>query len=202
MDFPSKNSNFSNFISESDKFKLKEEIFKKKILNLKQKEKFINQLPYNEDTPRLAFTTNTSCKQKVQNWFQFGFIVGSMWSIASNKFAFGLESGLSPIQFTRHLLKMSVLLGVILAPFGLMSQRCQINNRNDMTTQEIREIVFNKLSRDYDLYDHLDALLELKGKYSLFEMEQLNKELRERRRNVTIENMEKVREIREKKKFL
>ena len=46
------NFQIDNFISEKDVNKIKYEMYKRHIENLQEKEKFIMNLPYSEDTPR------------------------------------------------------------------------------------------------------------------------------------------------------
>ena len=44
------------------------------------------------------------------------------------------------------------------------------------------------------MYDHIDALLDLKDKYSLYELEQVQKEWKLKRMKIGVENLEKFRE--------
>jgi hypothetical protein len=71
---------------------------------------------------------------------------------------------------------------------------CQSYNRGDFANSTLEEETFKFLIEKCDIYDHIDAILDLKDKYSLYEMEQLNKERRIKRDNIVVENMEHIRD--------
>jgi hypothetical protein len=65
-----------------------------------------------------------------------------------------------------------------------------------MAPSDFEQEIYRTLVEKCDIYDHIDAILDLRTKYSLFEMEQLNKEIRSRNMEIISENMEKLRDIR------
>jgi hypothetical protein len=65
-----------------------------------------------------------------------------------------------------------------------------------MSSSTDEEEVFKYLIEKCDIYDHIDALLELKDKYTIYELEQLQKEFKIQNSKITAENMEKFREKR------
>ena len=75
-------------------------------------------------------------------------------------------------------------------------QSCQSVNRGDMTPSDLEQEIFRTLVNKCDLYDHLDALLDLKEKYSLYEIEQLNKEISQQKSEIISENMDILKEMR------
>ncbi len=86
--------------------------------------------------------------------------------------------------------------------FDFLHPLCQANNRGDMANSSYEEEVFRYLIEKCDIYDHIDALLDLKDKYTIFELEQLQKEFKLKNTKIGVENLEKFREIRrENEKF-
>jgi hypothetical protein len=71
---------------------------------------------------------------------------------------------------------------------------CQAINRGDMGISTLEEETFKYLIEKCDIYDHIDAILDLKDKYSLYEFEQIQKEWKLKKMNIVVENMEKIRE--------
>lgn len=56
------------------------------------------------------------------------------------------------------------------------------------------EDTFKFLIEKCDIYDHIDALLHLKDKYTLYELEQIKKEWELKNMKVSVENLEKFRD--------
>ena len=53
-----------------------------------------------------------------------------------------------------------------------------------------QEFIYRELLKKSDIYDNIDALLDLKHKYSKFELEQLRKEKKARKDFIVVENAE------------
>jgi len=62
-----------------------------------------------------------------------------------------------------------------------------------MGISTLEEETFKYLIEKCDIYDNIDAILDLKDKYSLYELEQLQKEWKIKRMNIVVENMENIR---------
>lgn len=73
---------------------------------------------------------------------------------------------------------------------------CSVINKNDMAPSSIEEETFKILIEKCDIYDHIDAILSLKDRYSTYDMEQLNKEHKFKLKAVQLQNMEKFMEQR------
>jgi hypothetical protein len=71
---------------------------------------------------------------------------------------------------------------------------CQANNRGDMSSSTFDEETFKYLIEKCDMYDNIDAILDLKDKYTLYELDQVQKERRMKGVKVAIENLEKLKE--------
>lgn len=65
-----------------------------------------------------------------------------------------------------------------------------------MENVQPEEEVYRILVEKCDIYDNIDAILSLKDKYSLFEMEQLNKEKKLKKNKIILENMERYADLR------
>jgi hypothetical protein len=65
-----------------------------------------------------------------------------------------------------------------------------------MAPSDYEQEIYRTLVEKCDIYDHIDAILDLREKYSLYEMEQLNKEISVRNSEIIAENMEGLRDIR------
>lgn len=88
---------------------------------------------------------------------------------------------------------------ILLTPTNiLMNPACQSINRSDMAPSTLEEETFKTLTEKTDIYDHIDAILELKDKHSLYELEQVSKEVRMRKNSVKVENFKKFQEIKNK----
>lgn len=73
---------------------------------------------------------------------------------------------------------------------------CQIINRGVMDNVQYEEEIYRILVEKCDLYDNIDAILSLKQKYSLYELEQLNKERILKKNKIIVENMENYAKMR------
>ena len=62
-----------------------------------------------------------------------------------------------------------------------------------MGISTLEEETFKYLIEKCDIYDNIDAILDLKDKYSLYELEQLQKEWKIKKMNIVVENMENIR---------
>jgi hypothetical protein len=62
-----------------------------------------------------------------------------------------------------------------------------------MGISTLEEETFKYLIEKCDIYDNIDAILDLKDKYSLYELEQLQKEWKIKKMNIVVENMENFR---------
>lgn len=80
--------------------------------------------------------------------------------------------------------------------YDLGNPLCQTPNRGDMSNSTYEEEVFRYLIEKCNMYDHIDAILDLKDKYSLYELEQLQKEWKMKNAQITVENAEKFRDKR------
>ncbi len=65
-----------------------------------------------------------------------------------------------------------------------------------MENVQNEEEIYRILVEKCDIYDNIDAILSLKDKYSLFEMEQLNKEKKMKKNKIIVENMERYADLR------
>ncbi len=70
---------------------------------------------------------------------------------------------------------------------------CQSRNRGDMDQSSDEEETFKYLIEKCDIYDHIDAILDLKDKYTLYELEQLKKEWNLKNMKISVENLENYR---------
>jgi hypothetical protein len=92
---------------------------------------------------------------------------------------------------------MSFFIFIALIPnYVFLAPSCQAINRDDMEASSLAEETFKLLIEKCDMYDNIDALLDLKGKYSLYELDQLKKEMGDKQRAIGFENLEKFREKR------
>ncbi len=71
---------------------------------------------------------------------------------------------------------------------------CQSRNRGDMDQSSDEEETFKFLIEKCDIYDHIDAILDLKDKYTLYELEQIKKEWNIKNMKISVENLEKYRD--------
>jgi hypothetical protein len=62
-----------------------------------------------------------------------------------------------------------------------------------MAVSSLEEETFKYLVEKCDMYDYIDAILELKDKYSLYELEQIKKEWKMKNMKITVENFENFR---------
>jgi hypothetical protein len=65
-----------------------------------------------------------------------------------------------------------------------------------MAPSSIEEETFKLLIEKCDIYDHIDAILDMKDKYSRFELDQLNKQHQLKIKAIQQENIEKFKEKR------
>lgn len=65
-----------------------------------------------------------------------------------------------------------------------------------MDNVQLEEEIYRILVEKCDLYDNIDAILSLKQKYSLYELEQLNKERMLKKNKIIVENMENYANMR------
>lgn len=65
-----------------------------------------------------------------------------------------------------------------------------------MENVQYQEEIYRILVEKCDLYDNIDAILSLKHKYSLYELEQLNKEKTLKKNKIIVENMENYAKMR------
>lgn len=63
-----------------------------------------------------------------------------------------------------------------------------------MKNSTLEEETFKYLIEKCEMYDYIDAILDLKDKYTLYEMEQLKKEWKLQNNRVTVENLENFRD--------
>jgi hypothetical protein len=61
------------------------------------------------------------------------------------------------------------------------------------------EIVLRTLIEKCDMYDYIDAVLDLKYKYSDFEMSQITKDYRNNKLNNSLDNFKYFKEVSQKK---
>jgi hypothetical protein len=95
---------------------------------------------------------------------------------------------LFPLLFITNMISLTTL--------WLFYPTCQSVNRADMAPSGFEQEIYRTLVEKCDIYDHVDAILDLREKYSLFEMEQLNKEIKNRNTEIISENLERLKEIR------
>jgi len=65
-----------------------------------------------------------------------------------------------------------------------------------MENTQLEEEIYRILVEKCDLYDNIDAILSLKKKYSLYELEQLNKEKTLKKNKIIVENMDNYANMR------
>ena len=65
-----------------------------------------------------------------------------------------------------------------------------------MNSVQFEEEIYRILVEKCDLYDNIDAILSLKQKYSLYELEQLNKEKTLKKNKIIVENLENYANMR------
>ena len=68
-----------------------------------------------------------------------------------------------------------------------------------MGPQIAEEIILRTLIEKCDMYDYIDSILDLKYKYSDFEIYQLSKELKNMRMDNSLDNFKYFREVSNKK---
>jgi hypothetical protein len=91
---------------------------------------------------------------------------------------------------------LGIFYGTIFSSYVFFSPLCQIINRGIMENVHNEEEIYRVLVEKCDIYDNIDAILSLRDKYSLFEMEQLNKEKKMKKNKIIVENMERFAELR------
>ena len=89
--------------------------------------------------------------------------------------------------------------GTLAVLIGSFNPVCQIINRGNFENVQYEEEIYRILVEKCDLFDNIDAILSLKKKYSLFELEQLNKEKILKKNKIIVENMQSFAKIRRNK---
>lgn len=79
---------------------------------------------------------------------------------------------------------------------GMFHPVCQIINRGHLENVQYEEEIYRTLVEKCNLYDNIDAILSLKHKYSLYELEQLNKEKTMKKNTIIVDNMDKFANMR------
>jgi hypothetical protein len=70
-----------------------------------------------------------------------------------------------------------------------------------MAPSDMEQEIFRTIVNKCDMYDHIDALLDLKEKYTLYEIEQLNKDITNRKNEIIVDNMALLKEMRKNGKI-
>lgn len=177
------------FLSEMEFRDLSFEIQMNKIKNLKEKEKFQDNLPYAVDRVVFAnYSQQINNVTAIVKRIEFSFLIALALSYRYTKYRY-----YGSFSYYRYLLKIPVfsfLAFLIYLPSLLISPEFQYQNRIDFMTMSENEFMHKKLQEKCDLYDSMDAILDLRERYSQYEINQLKKEHNERNNNIVAENME------------
>ncbi len=163
------------------------------------KEEFLKNIPYADEQVRLPYN-------KFINWKT---LTGRFSTLAAG---FSIAGAIFHSQLVYGYINFHNLIKSYFPAFFVFNytlfilyvmpiQSFQSVNRDDMEPSDLEQEMFRTLVNKCDLYDHLDALLELKEKYSLYEIEQLNKEINRQKSDIISENMDLLKEMRLKGKL-
>jgi len=87
------------------------------------------------------------------------------------------------------MLPLGTITGLLSILTVIFSPPCQMINRGVMENTQQAEEIYRILVEKCDLYDNIDAILSLKSKYSLYELEQITKERKLMKNKIIVDNM-------------
>ena len=190
----STNNNKVDFISEKIIEDISLQNYMNNIKHLQEKENYLENMPYNDEYPRIFYYKTNNCHSGITK----AFYLSCLMSFVSLGFFTGwyYNNSVSPLRIWKVFPLNASIWGIFFMGNVLLSPPCQTINRGEFSPSNLEEEIFKHLVEKCDIYDHIDSLLELREKYSLYEMEQVKKELIDKKKEIAIQNFEKFREIR------
>jgi hypothetical protein len=187
----SENKNFKStkFLNEKDFDEICYQIQKQKLSCVIAKENKILNLPYSEDRVNSTYSEKKNSYgniliNEMESCLYFGIGFSYMFS------SFRYYGGFNMYRFILNIPIYAILIAFIRLPGTLRCPQFQEQNTKDFSLMTGTEVVTKTLQEKTDLYDSIDAILELRQRYSLYELNQLKKENKTRNNDIVAENME------------
>ena len=96
-----------------------------------------------------------------------------------------LGGAYTPYRFWLHYFPILISFNLVTTPLvWIKAPLCNLPNRGDMAPNLIEEETLRLLVDNFGIYDYLDGIMDLKSKYSHYEVNQLTKEISERKKSV------------------
>lgn len=170
------------YLSEEDFLKISMELQKNRIKRIYNKDKYFHELPYASETPQTENLVHNS-----QN-VAIGLAAESSlyFSIFLNYF-YILKRYPDQVCMYRYLRNFPLCFTFLTGAAYIFRYLFRYNNplnRDEFETVSDDELLYRALQRHTDTFDTIEAILDLKEKYSLYELQQLKNE--EMKRNISI----------------
>lgn len=182
------NSNKKIFLTDEDFKQISLELQKKRMKNMQFEEKSLWELPYADD---IVDIDNINEGFRSSDFHGSSLIISTFTSplIACFLVKNNRPGQLTPIHVLRKLPGTFIGLYILLSSKYMFNLHSQPQNKGFFETISEEELMYKILQEKTDMYDSIDAILNLKEKYSQFELNQLKKEETERNSVIIRENM-------------
>lgn len=179
----------NKFLTDTDFEEICLETQIRNIQKLNKLEKDNKNLPYSEDQCYFwMLPEHNNESTKFHLWVDSSILMGTIASFSRVKYLYHGYTNL--YRAILNIPKFSFCAFLLGSPFYFLSDGYQMQNRNDFSVMSSNEFFTKKLRERTDLYDSIDAILDLRQRYSLYEINQLKKEKQERNNDIIAENME------------
>lgn len=182
-----------HFLSEDDYMDIHYQLHRRKIEGLIEKEEFVDQLPYSEDRSRMPNFEEMNFQEHLSIRFEMSIVFAGILNYHYVRYYY--SGGFSYQRFFLHYPKSLLAMFLLSMPRLIFEKPFQIHNRKDMAVMSKNEFTYRLLQEKTDIYDAIDSLLDLRAKYSLYEMNQMKKESIERRNSIVLDTLEEFKNV-------
>ena len=160
---------------------------------IKKKEQLIKNLPYSDDILDIENKENLYKDVCVTTFMEISAFISVPFTYKYIKYRYpGQYSHLKYLMNFPKVFLMIFSLTQIKYIFLIQNQE---PNSNEFETMTYEEFIYKTLQEKTDMYDSMDSILDLKEKYSLYELNQLKKEENERNNSIVVDHIKLIRNI-------
>lgn len=186
-------NNKKKYLTEKDFKQLSVISHEKYLKSIKEKEHLIKSLPYSDDIVDIENKENLYRDVNISSFLEIA-------AFASVPLTYKYIKVRYPGQYS-HLKYLMNFPKVFLMLFSATQIRYiflihnQEPNSKEFETMTYEEFIYKTLQEKTDMYDSMDSILDLKEKYSLYELNQLKKEENERNNSIVVNHFKLIKNI-------
>lgn len=181
------NTNKKLFLSDEDFKEISLEMQIKRMRKIREEEKVLINLPYADDMLDIDNTDGFLSSDLHSSSMFLALVLSPIVTI--NLVRKQYPGRFTPLYCLRNLPKVFFAIYLFGSCKFLFFCNLQPQNVRAQETVSEEELMYNILQEKTDMYDSIDAILNLKDKYSQYELNQLKKEEKERNAAIIRENM-------------